>query len=327
MNRTSPQSGQLMRAEEAAQRITAGQALWIAGDAKVLRTLPRGQWIGGTIPYFQMVDGGICDRDKVFVCEAPMADKTSVIRFYDITSLSQLCQDTPAHGYTFLLIPAFSDIHSFYARNAARFPNMFMQPVLGWITGMHLADTSEPPAVVDGRTGCFDTEHALAMHVAVPENYFVEVDILNPYEQSDGARIRFTEPGFSADTCSVNGQEVKLALWLQENKIDLRLPLVADYCGAMVNVSFKGMDPSGRVDFYAPVFDDVEYRLAQRHNGGIEVPASEHKAAFTCNCILNHLHGGLNTDQVNPSSGPLGFGEIAWMLLNQTQVRMFVKPI
>ncbi|MGQ0710992.1 MAG: DUF6976 family protein [Rhodoferax sp.] len=325
MSKPAPRTGELMPPAQAAQRITAGQRLWIAGDARVLRTLPKGQWVGGTIPYFQTPDGGVSERQQVFVCEAPALGGASQIRSYDITSLSELCLDTPAHGYTFLLIPAFSDVHSFYARNAAQFPQMFMQPVVGWVAGMHLTEASEVPAVVDGSTGRFDTERALAMHMALPEDYYTEVEILNPYEQGEGARIRFSEPGFSARTCLVDGHTVELAPWLQKNGIDLRLPLVADYCGAMVNVSFKGVDKSGRVDFYAPVFDDVEYRLARRRSADAPAAADTRAAAFSCNCILNHLHGGLAALQAPPSSGPLGFGEIAWMLLNQTQVRMYVE--
>lgn len=328
MNSKTPRTGQLMHPTQAAQRIATGQTLWIAGDAQILRTLPRGQWVGGTIPYFQTPDGGVSDRQQVFVCEAPVGTQTPQIRSYDITSLSDLCLDTPAHGYTFLLIPAFSDVHSFYARNAPQFPHMFLQPVVGWVAGMHLTEASELPAVVDGRFGSFDTERALAMHIALPGDAYTEVDILNPYEQSDGARIRFAEPGFSARTCLVDGETVELAPWLQKHGVDLRLPLVADYCGAMVNVSFKGVDKSGRVDFYAPVFDDVEYRLARRRSADTSAVEDERAAVFSCNCILNHLHGGLApTHHAAPSTGPLGFGEIAWMLLNQTQVRMLVEPV
>lgn len=325
MSKLTPRTGQLMPPAQAAQRIVAGQRLWIAGDAQVLRALPKGQWVGGTIPYFQTPDGGVADRRKVFVCEAPVMGGTCQICSYDITSLSELCMDTPAHGYTFLLIPAFSDVHSLYARNASQFPHMFMQPVVGWVAGMHLTEASELPAVVDGSTGRFDTERALAMHIALPRDYYTEVEILNPYEQADGARIRFSKPGFSAHTCLVDGHMVELAPWLQKNGIDLRLPLVADYCGAMVNVSFKGVDKSGRVDFYAPVFDDVEYRLARRRSTDAAAAADGRAAVFSCNCILNHLHGGLPAQQAQSNSGPLGFGEIAWMLLNQTQVRMFVE--
>lgn len=57
--------------------------------------------------------------------------------------------------------------------------------------------------------------------------------------------------------------------------------------------------------------------LAHAYNMG-RFPATASSTTFT---------GGLPALQAPPSSGPLGFGEIAWMLLNQTQVRMFVEPV
>ena len=57
----------LMPLPLAAEMIAAGQVLCIAGDEAVLRQLPRGQWIGGTIPYFMTGDGGQVSRDQVFV--------------------------------------------------------------------------------------------------------------------------------------------------------------------------------------------------------------------------------------------------------------------
>jgi hypothetical protein len=45
-------SGQMMGLSEATALIRSGGYYSIAGDEGLLRELPRGHWIGGTIPYF-----------------------------------------------------------------------------------------------------------------------------------------------------------------------------------------------------------------------------------------------------------------------------------
>nr|WP_324732491.1 hypothetical protein [Pseudomonas sp. IT1137] len=46
-------------------------------------------------------------------------------------------------------------------------------------------------------------------------------------------------------------------------RVDTRLPLLADDCAAMVNVSIQSLDREpGLVSFYAPVFAGVHYRFA-----------------------------------------------------------------
>lgn len=84
------------------------------------------------------------------------------------------------------------------------------------------------------------------------------------------------------------------------------------------------------VEFYAPVFPGVEYRVAQPvsdHVGAFESAMRQHRSAavFSC-CILNYLYAEL---EGKPSGliGTVTFGEIAHQLLNQTVVRLLVRDI
>ena len=61
----------LMTIAEATDLIRAGLFLMVAADEALLRRLPAGNWIGGTIPYFMGNDGGVATRDKLFVTEIP----------------------------------------------------------------------------------------------------------------------------------------------------------------------------------------------------------------------------------------------------------------
>jgi len=143
-------------------------------------------------------------------------------------------------------------------------------------------------------------------------------------QQGSGPAITFPSTGFSATTATIDGKAQNLAEWITRNGIDTKLPLVADYCGALVNVSIKGVDAAeGRVDFYAPVFSDSEYRMAE---GGIpELVEGDGKGtSFSCNCILNYLYGELEGKRTGNFTGPMTFGEIAYLLLNQTLVHMSI---
>jgi hypothetical protein len=320
----------LMTVDEAAKLIAAGRFLMLAGDEALLRGLPSGNWIGGTIPYFMAEHGGLATRALLFVTEIPATAGAPEIRLYDITDLEHVCEDGPANGFSLIIIPAFSGTHSLYARKAPDFADMFVKPIVGWIAGSHLDDFGKvAPLVVSGPARTFDGERAVVMHVPLPESAFARIEIFNTLQQGKGDSLRFPETGFSASRCRVNGVDTDFAAYLEVREADVRLPLVADYGGASVNVSIKGVDPAaGRVDFYAPVFDDVEYRLAAPADFNLARGAEvDHPPLWSCNCILNYLYCGLEGRTTGALTGPMTFGEIAYLLLNQTQVYLSIEQI
>ena len=171
------------------------------------------------------------------------------------------------------------------------------------------------------------------MHVELPAGYRSSIAVVNIFEQGDGDRISFPSGGFQALDCFINGEKKNFHDYLLEKKIDTRLPLVSDFCGTMVNVSIQGLLAETKaVQFYAPVFEGVEYRVA----GPVEdyaakfqvaVPGEVVRPAFACNCILNFLYGELEGKKTGVITGPMTFGEIAYQLLNQTMVYVEVEKI
>lgn len=329
-----PATGLLMSVEDAGALLAAGGFHCVAGDEALLRRLPRGHWIGGTIPYFMGQDGGRTTREEVFVTTLPAGARPPTVRWYDAEELARVCVDGPDNGFSLLIIPAFSALHSRFAREAPQYEDMYLKPLLGWIAGIHLDELGKrPPRVVNGETGEFSEDRAVVMHLPLPEDQVAHLDIVNLFRPGDGDRIRFTEPGFHAHDCLVNGRPVNFADYLTQQGIDTRWPLVADYAGAMINVSFKGVDAAERrVDFYAPVFDDAEYRLAapvedyQRAFAGA-LPGNGSAVAWSCNCILNYLYSGLEGQRTGAITGPMTFGEIAYQLLNQTMVVLTIDRL
>ena len=56
---------------EVTEKINNGKNLLLAGDESILSKLPKGNWIGGTIPYFMADEGGVFTKDKIYVTEIP----------------------------------------------------------------------------------------------------------------------------------------------------------------------------------------------------------------------------------------------------------------
>lgn len=316
--------------DETNSMIESGDPLFIAGAGAALRQLKQGAWIGGSIPYFMTADGGLKASDRLLVRQ--IADtKGFRIEEYGVDDLSHIPADYYQNGCAFILIPGFSKVHSEYAEKAFSYPNLLSGNLIGWITGNDLDDpTAEKPHIVNGLTLEKIEDKAVVLHVELPAALSARIEIVNIFEQGEGDVIEFAETSFQASRCSVNGRDVDFADYVRSRGIDQRLPLVANYSGAKINVSFRKVE-QGSVSFFAPVFPHVKYQLAR--------PIQDYKrvfqeklrdvspdSKFACNCILNYLYANLEGQKCGPIA-PMTFGEIAYILLNQTMVFLFVDEV
>ena len=323
---------EVLSVAEATARIAAGDIMVVAGDESLLAQLPPGRWIGGTTVYFVTDAGGAEMQDKLFCTTFPQATGAAP-RHLGTADLSKIAEGYAPHGFTMIMLPAFSDSHAAFAVDGAAYPGLFDQPLLGWVTGVHVNDIGKrAPKVFDGATGRGHDEGAVLLHVALPPGAQVNLDILNIFAQGDRPELSFVfdSAGFSARQATVNGQVVDLARYIGDHGIDTRLPLVANYAGALVNVSIQSVDAaSGEVKFYAPVVPGIEYRQARALGNYAEAFAEQAGTAgqgqYSCNCILNYLYGDLLGKPTGGYTGPVTFGEIAYILLNQTLVHMDIR--
>lgn len=324
----------LLTVKETAELISAGKVLSLAGDESLLLQLPPGNWIAGTIPYFIGEEGGVETREKIFVSELTAAHGANIeLKTYSAATIKNIATDAPDNGFTVVIIPALTPIHAEYANHARDYEDMFIKPVVGWISGVHLSDLGKiTPKVVNGKTGDVSASDAVALHVTLADNEMAVIHILNLFKQNlSGDVITFTESGFSAKTCLVNGKEVAFADYIAANKIDFALPLVANYSGAQINTSFREVNAeSGEVAFYAPVFAGIEYHQAAPVGDYVRefealARGTHESPQFSCNCILNYLYGELQGRKTGDLNGPMTFGEIAYQLLNQTLVYLEVQ--
>ncbi len=315
-----------------AKDIESGKTLFLAGDESLLKTLPRGNWIGGTIPYFMDAVGGTVTRNLVDVTELPRPAGLQSIRWYGESELPRIAGDVPDPGFAFLILPATSKVHLEYAQNAPNYPDIFLKPILGWISGVLLDDLGKvTPKVVNGKTGELSDSRGIAMHCTLPAGKTASIGIINMFRKGSGDAITFDTEGFSVKECLVNGKRTNFAEYIVSRKIDTQLPLVSDYCGAMVNVSFQSVDEkAGLVALYAPVFKGVEYKIAAPVPDYVKEFTARLQDArispvFSCNCILNFLYSKLEGKKTGSFTGPITFGEIAYQLLNQTLVYLEIK--
>ncbi len=317
--------------EDAAAIIASGAVVVVAGTQELLRQLPRGSWVGGTMRYFMTSAGGVETDERVLVTELPVEPAKVSVRTYNAAELPWIVTDAPANGFSLVILPSGSAAHVAYAERAPYLPGLFRTPIVGWVSGVRLADLGTvAPLAIDGRTGEVTGDRAVVLHAQLPDELTARVEIVNPFETGSGDVITFPEEGMSARDCLVGGQPRNFAQYLQEIGADTRLPLVADYAGVPVNTSVQSVDASaGLVRFYAPVFTGIEYRMAApvpdyREAYSAALAAAPGGAAFACSCILNYVYGELEGQTVGDLVGPMTFGEIAYQLLNQTVVRLSI---
>lgn len=308
--------------------IKAKNNLILAGDEGVLSKLPQGNWIGGTIPYFVGDDGGEFSQEKIYVTQLP-SDLTNVdIKVYDEDNIDQIYLETPDNGLTFVIMPAESQIHQYFALNAPMFDGFASSPLIGWVSGVFLQELGTvSPKVFLGKESAGLENSAVVMSISLPNSIYANIGIINLFEEGGGDTMFFPEDGFVVKDVIIKKKSVNFAEYLLKNNIDIKSPLVADVHGVKINTSFQQVNETeGTVNLYAPVFRGIAYKLAKPVDNYVEnfhsvLPKDlGDNVLFSCNCILNYLYSELQGKKPGNLTGPVTFGEIAYQLLNQTLV-------
>lgn len=326
----------LYTTDKVKEKIKQGEKLILAGDEKLLNELPEGNWIGGSIPYFMAQDGGVFTQNQIFVTEMPDYVKETTIHVYDKKNIENIYNELPEHGFSIIIMPAFSSIHQYFALNTLSFPNFATKPLAGWIAGVPFDKIGKDiPKVYNGFKGDIYEDKAVVYSAELPESKIADIQIINIFKQGEGDSIFFLEKGFKVKDALINGERQNFADYLLRNKIDNKLPFVADVFGSMLNSSLKEIDEKNKTtEFFAPVFDNTEYKLAtpggdyiQAFRGMIPDDVSADNLFFSCNCLYNYFFAELEGKKTGNFTGPAAFGEIAYQLLNQTLVYLTINDI
>lgn len=317
----------LQNAKEVTSLIEKGKILILAGDEKIIRSLPKGNWIAGTIPYFMTREGGMKDSERIFSVDVSDIVKQFKIKNYSEKSIKDLSCDYYQNGFSYILMPAFSEIHKFYAENCYEFKNLFNGPLFGWVSGFDLDNKKQVTGkVINGlNKEVFDNE-ALILHLELNNAYEIKLDMINLFSQGNGDIITFPTKGLRVKECIINDTKQSFVKYIKENDIDITLPLVTYFNEERINVSFKEInEKDDYVEFYGPVFPGLEYQLASpvgiyEDEFEEEVKKRNINPLISCNCILNYLYANLEGKKTGNIAGPMTFGEISHVLLNQTMI-------
>jgi len=311
-----------------------GRSLLLAGEETVLLNLPAGNWIAGTSGVFMTAKGGAASGGLIFYTD--LTEDAESVRIERLTAaeLPDLAAHYPANGFAILILPGMSGLLQAFAQHAADYKDIYTSPLTGWVSAVdRSAAPGALPKIFAGTAEGF-TDQAAIMYVTMPETKIARLDIINLFSPDKSVMLEFDENGFSATACRINGNRTNLARYMAEQNIDTKLPLLADYDGALINVAIQDIDAAtGTVTFYGPVFKNIVYRFA----GPVPdyaaafreaiTEAADATPAFCCNCALNYIYGALAGKSTAPFMGPIGFGEIAYTLLNQTLVYLTIDTL
>lgn len=323
----------LYKIDKIKEAIQNGKKLILSADKNTLENLPKGNWIAGTIPYFMDKNGGVKNTQQIFVDDFTNSTKDFNIKTYDINTIKNIISDSYENGFTILIIPAASEILKSFALNSFDYENIFKNPIVGYVAGFDLESGQTTAYTFNGKTKEQNNKKAVALHFELPETKIAQVEIINIFSPDHSKpKIQFFEKSFVQKYCLVNGKKEVFADYIKQNNINIKLPLIQIQNGAIINKSIMQINSDNETEFYAPLFKGIDYFFAEKiedyeNKLKIETLKTENSNIhYSCNCILNYLYGNLEGKKLN-ITGATTFGEIAYQLLNQTQIYLNIKDI
>lgn len=326
--------GRLCTLSEVQELITAGRTLVLAGPYYLLEQLPRGNWVAGmTCRYVSQ--GHCCETlDKIFLFDLSETINQFWITSYHAFSLEALYRDPFPHGFSILVMPAFSRVHRYFTLHSGMQIRGERVPYCGWVSGIsrHVGEFREP-VVIDGYTHRAYTDRVVVMHCALPYSLQPQVHLVTPHTAGPGDRIEFDTMAFVVEEVIVNGERRLAPEYFSEAYAGGGMrPLVTTLRGLPVSVS--PLPPIGErsVTFATAVIPGLEYRIAQRleedpktlcKSLSQEIP-NEPLLAFYCN--ENYESLSLAGTPYSRADGIFTHGEVASVMFNSTSVYLSIQP-
>ena len=320
--------------QEVEKMLTQNKKLLLSADEAVLDKLPQGDWIGGTIPYFMAQNGGRFSTDKIFVDDFTEYGIDFKFEKYTKDNINTIAENSYKNGFVALILPVDTPILSSFSINSLHYKDIFKNPVVGFVAGMCIDDYGKKTAIVYfGKNTEKLYDNGVAIHVKLPPNKIARAEIINVNTiDRKSAKLKFPKTSFHQSDCFVNGKKTNLIDYLQKIKYPKGLPIIADYHGALINRDFNHIDYKKREAlFFAPVSsNEVYYLVKPIKNYDIKfeemlVPEQEN-LAYSCACISYYIIGSLQNKKIG-FVGAFTYGEIAYLLLNQTFVNLFIDKI
>lgn len=323
------QENKLLDLRTTSELIRGGRVLVISGEEELLEKLPKGNWIGGTIPYFYLKnERGRMEKSKVFVSDFTESINDFKILTIDEAALSSIALSGFTNGFSFVIFPSHQRTHYLFALNAQNYHDIKRNPLIGIIAGTDLKEfrSGRLSMTFNGATKQSSSSDGVVLHCSLLPSKFAKVGVINLYERSDEFCIEVFDNTFTIRDCLINGELGNLYQFIKDNKMDINQPLICDCDGLSLNVSFQFLiDTTKEVVFYAPLFKNKKYYFSKKPDNYKQafqeqiagILEREKLIIYNCISLVNYINGELNKSDIG-FSGVTTFGEIAYFLLNQT---------
>jgi len=298
----------------------------VAADEKLLKQLPNGDWIGGTMPYFMSEEGGTVTKEKVLMSQLDPQIEINHINTYAEEELDKIFDEYPEWGVSFIIIPGLSNCAERYPTVVENNPKAFISPIMGWASGVLWEEVTEMTAkIIDGREGSLYNERVIVMHCDLPESITPQVGTINIIEPT-GPKIRFPEYSRELSDAIIDGKKGNIYDYIKSRDSSIAQAFVTNIRGEVINMSIKSInDDTKTISVWNPANPDYEYQHSDPIDNYEERFEQELKKlgggiSYNCNCLYNFLFGNLNGKKIGDITGIITFGEIAYLSLNQTFV-------
>jgi len=320
--------------QEVIKFISEGKKMVLSASEKMLDQLPKGNWIGGTSPYFMDADVGKFTEEKIFVDDFTHIATDFKIEKFDKDNIKNIAINSFQNGFTVLIIPGDSDTLFEFGINSFTYDKIFNNPVVGFIAGFDLDKIGElTPKVYNGQLNEKISNDGVAIHIKLPDNKVARAEILNlDTINRTSPKIKFPTTSFTQSECTINGEKANIADYLSQIEYKEGLPIIADYNGALINRDIKVIDKEKKeVAFFSPVFHDEIYYLANVIENyhelfGEKLKTENLNIQYSVICVSYYLLGNLENKKIQ-AEGVFAFGEIAFQLLNQTLVFLEIDEV
>jgi len=327
----------LFSVDEVAAMIDSGDSLLLAGDAALLKALPKGKWIGGvTCRFIEKGKELVTTREKIFAHRMTDVAADVKLSVYDPSDIRAVYDDAFDNGFSVLILPFASEVANEYVYNCVNYSNFASRALCGWISVAPIFsdfERNDVSLVFSGESGESYANAGVAMHIALPPDKYAEVHTFTPLVPHGGDVIVFEENGQQVENVLVNGVRQSFRQYMLDSNID-RSPdvytvLAGDYNGIVINstVSWETeKDAEKYVTFGSPVYKDIPYRFAKLDSGNSYVNMKHvgNENVFSLSCITNYVFPDVFLKYLNQTNGPFAYGEIAYFVLNHSTVYVTV---
>ncbi len=332
------QENKLLDIRTTTELIQGGRVLVISGEEKLMEKLPRGNWIGGTIPYVYLKnEPGKADKSKLFVTDFTESISDFKILTLEEESLATVNTIGFENGFSFLLLPAGKKVHHTFAAYSKDYSTIKNNPLIGFVAGTNLEDykKGKEPKLFNGDVKQAFSDSAVVLYCSLLTPKSARVGVINIFDPSPEFSIEVFEDTTKVRECMINGEFTNLYQFMKDNKIDINHPLTFEQGGTSTNVSFQFLNKETKeVYFFSPLLKGRRYQFSKKIEYYrptfiaklLDKLENETSIIYNCNSILNYNQCGLNKSGMG-LSGPATFGEIANTLMSQTLTYLAIDEL